>query len=98
GLEPREPVVQEPDETFANGARLHVDLGQRRGEEAAAASDVLRVADTVIVRPDPDPSPPDAMTTSERPHGDPGHLHAEGAVRGVEGDDALRDGDSGLRR
>src|SRR5256886_3920257 len=26
-------------------------------------------------------------------HGDPGHLHAEGAVRGVQADDALPDGD-----
>src|SRR6266540_6696907 len=30
--------------------------------------------------------------------GDPGHVHAEGAVRGVEADDAFPDGDSGVCR
>src|SRR5205823_9335812 len=36
GLEPAQPVGQEADEPVTDGAGLRVDLGQDRGEEAAA--------------------------------------------------------------
>jgi hypothetical protein len=40
GLEPVQPVAQEADEPVADGAGLHVDLGQDRGEETAAGEGV----------------------------------------------------------
>jgi hypothetical protein len=44
--------VQEGDETVANRARLHVDLGQRRREEAAAGERLdLEVAEVAVDEP-----------------------------------------------
>jgi hypothetical protein len=50
-----EPVAQERDEPITDGSRVHVDLGQHRGEEAAAGEVVDLDVVQVAVGEDPQP-------------------------------------------